>query len=135
MKTTHRSEPTEHDIQVALFDWMTVQYPRVPVYAIPNAAKRSFAAARYLRKEGLRPGVPDVCVARAVDGFHGLYLELKRRKGGVLSEEQHEWLNRLSDEGYACAVVHGLDAAMEAVDSYLGGAWYELVARHSGTRS
>lgn len=120
--------PTEHEIQAAFFDWLGKQHPNVLAYAVPNAARRSYATARYLQKEGLKSGVPDVCICKAVEPFHGMYLEFKREKGGKLSDNQHHWLQQLCEEGYACGVVSGLDAAIEAARIYLGGGWYEFIS-------
>ena len=46
------------------------------LYAIPNARKRSFAMAKFLQAEGMRPGVPDMCLPVAMNGFHGLHVEM-----------------------------------------------------------
>lgn len=119
--------PTEHQIQSAFFDWLGKQHRDVLAYAVPNAARRSYGAARYLQAEGLKSGVPDVCICKAVEPFHGMYLEFKREKGGRLSEHQHDWLQKLCEEGYACAVVSGLDAAITAAKCYLGGGWYDFI--------
>jgi hypothetical protein len=35
--------------------------------------------ANYLRREGMRTGVPDLVQPVAIGKFHGLYLEMKRR--------------------------------------------------------
>lgn len=121
-----RSKATEHQIQSALFKWLATVHPNVVAYAIPNAARRSMAQAAYLKAEGLRAGMPDVVVATARGGFHGLYLELKT-DSGKLSDHQREMLSRLADEHYACAVAYGLDDAIFLITKYLEEKWYELI--------
>ena len=115
---------TEHQEQVALFTWATVMSGRHPelklLYAIPNAAKRSPAQARYMLSEGLKKGVPDICLPCARQGYHGLYIELKRIKGGVTSPDQKEWIAALKSEGYKAIVCKGFDEAREAIEDYLG---------------
>ena len=61
-------------------------------YAIPNAGKRSPSAAAWYRAEGMRKGVPDLCVPMARGGYHSLYIEMKRSDGTAndVSDEQFE---------------------------------------------
>lgn len=54
-------------------------------------------------------------------GFHGLYIELKRRRGGRASEEQVWWLARLRDEGYCAAICCGWEEAAAVIMDYLRG--------------
>jgi len=127
--TTRRSKrapkpkgPSEHQIQVALFDWLAWAYPGVYTYAVPNAAKRSPKLAVYLKKEGLRAGVPDVVICRPAGGYAGMYLELKSENGSV-TDEQKKALLKLATEGYAAAVAFDLDTARTLIDTYLRGNW------------
>lgn len=120
------SKPSEHQIQAALFKWLAAVHPKVVAYAIPNAARRSMAQAAYLKAEGLRAGMPDVVIATARGGYHGMYLELKTQKG-KLSESQTEMLTRLANEGYASAVAYGLDDAIFLITKYVEGKWNDLL--------
>ena len=49
-----------------------------------------------------------------------MYIEMKRRKGGVLSSDQKDWIRALMEEGNECAVCAGADAAIETIKRYLG---------------
>jgi hypothetical protein len=51
--------------------------------------------------------------------YHGLYIELKRQKGGKTSQNQLDWLNYLREKGYYAEVAHGFDEAREIVLHYL----------------
>ena len=126
MMTMRSSKPSEHQIQAALFKWLAAVHPKVVAYAIPNAARRSMAQAAYLKAEGLRAGMPDVVIATARGGYHGMYLELKTQKG-KLSESQTEMLTRLANEGYASAVAYGLDDAIFLITKYVEGKWNDLL--------
>lgn len=128
---------TEHMEQVALFEWaerMKRAHPCLRLlHAIPNGAAlvakttvgangrktRLSLQALKLRAEGLKPGVPDVCLPVARGAFHGLYIEMKRRVGGVLSDEQAQWLEDLTAEGYRTARCDGWDQARELILEYL----------------
>lgn len=78
--------PTEHQEQSAFVKWFRMQYPKVRIFAVPNAAMRSVELASYLRAEGMTPGVPDLIVIE-----WKLLIEMKRIKGSVISDEQRGW--------------------------------------------
>src|SRR5690348_6356166 len=98
----HQRSPLE---QVALFEWAALMEPEYPflglMFAIPNGGHRHIAVARRLKAEGVKAGVPDIFLPWASDGYHGLFIELKRRKGGTVSDEQADWHDALLQAGYA----------------------------------
>ena len=66
---------------------------------------------------GVRSGVPDMLI---VFPHSVLFLELKRLKGGVVSQAQATWLEALSATGKVTAkVACGWDQAKEAIDAEL----------------
>lgn len=115
--------PTESEEQQALFRWAQLQagaYPELQwMYHIPNEGYRHPATGHRLRAEGLKRGVPDICLPAARGGYHGLYIELKRTRGGVLSAEQLDWLAALSEAGYAATVCRGWEEARRCILNYL----------------
>lgn len=115
--------PTEHQEQVSLFEWSAWQEGLWPelrlLHAIPNGGKRDIRTAAMLKAEGVKPGVPDICLPVPRGGKHGLYIELKRRKGGTVSKEQEAWIRALMEQGYSCAVCYGWDQARETILQYL----------------
>lgn len=117
--------PSEHQEQVALFEWAQLAQGRWPelslLHAIPNGGQRSPRTAGMLKAEGVKPGVPDIFLPVARCGYHGLYIELKRRKGGRVSVEQRKWLVALEREGYCCRVCHGWDEARTEIERYMEG--------------
>lgn len=72
-----------------------------------------------LRAEGLKSGVPDLCLPSAHGQYHGLYIEMKRTQGSKTTPEQKEWLAALEAEGYQTALCRGADAAIEIITDYL----------------
>lgn len=88
------------------------------IYHIPNGGARSAITGANLKRQGTRAGMPDYHLPVARGGFHGLFLELKAADGEV-SEKQAGLLLALSKEGHAVCVAFGIDAAIEAVTSYL----------------
>lgn len=71
------------------------------------------------KRMGVESGVPDVCVPIPSGPYHGLYIELKRKKGGKVSENQLHWLQFLREKGYYAEVAHGFEEAREMVLHYL----------------
>jgi hypothetical protein len=51
---------------------------------VPNDGLRPTVTAARLTTEGVRRGVPDICLPVARGGYHGVYIELKRRKAAGL---------------------------------------------------
>ena len=133
--TPRKTVPTEHAEQVALVRWAALQAKRYPalatLFAIPNGGHRHKGTAVRMAAEGVRAGVPDLClpfVAARPDGdvYGALWIELKRqRKRGVptgrLSESQRWWRSALIDAGHAHAVCYGFDEARAALLDYLDG--------------
>jgi len=114
---------TEAQEQTALFQWAMMQQGRHPELAlmhhIANGGSRHQLEAVNLKRQGVKPGVPDICLPVARNGCHGLYIEIKRLKGGRLSEYQKEWIDALTEQGYQCAVCNGWEAASEIILHYL----------------
>ena len=65
------------------------------------------------------PGVPDLFLAIARKGKHGLWIEMKNGSAGKLSDEQKEMIARLEEQGYACVVCRNMDEFMKAIKEYL----------------
>ena len=89
----------EHEEQVALIQWFDLQIKSERIFAIPNASKRSWALANYMKAEGLRTGVPDLFMPTPNKQFHGLFIEMKYGKN-KMSEAQSEWVDYLNSRGF-----------------------------------
>ena len=115
--------PSEHNEQVWLFEWakaMKAQYPALGLmFAIPNGGKRHIGTARKLKAEGVKAGVPDIFLPHAAGDWLGLFLELKRLKGGKMSETQQNWTRKLREAGYRVETCKGWVEASEAILAYL----------------
>lgn len=72
-----------------------------------------------LKASGLSKGFPDLEVF--IGNGKSLYIEMKRKKGGVVSEEQKKWITWLNDNGYSAKVCHGADEAIEYVRGFIDG--------------
>lgn len=108
---------TEHDEQVALFQ---KEGCHPLLHSIPNGARTSISVAKRLKAEGLKKGVPDLCLPIARLGYHSLYIEMKRLKPrGTIKPHQKAWLQALSKEGHLCYTCWGAEAAWEVLQAYI----------------
>ena len=114
---------SEHDEQVSIFDWAAVKQVEIPelrlLFAIPNGGLRNKVTASKLKAEGVKSGVPDMFLPVARGRFHGLFIELKKVGGRKATDNQHEWMTRLTDQGYDCYVCYGAEPAILTITSYL----------------
>ena len=97
---------------VTYCDWR-----KIPVYHVPNGGKRNRLEAANLKRQGVKPGVPDLCIPEARGGYHGLYIEMKVDKNKT-TQNQDEWLELLSKNGYKTAVCYGSAEAIAVIDKY-----------------
>ena len=115
---------TESQEMILLFDWRAAESKRIPelesMYHIPNEGKRKPWTGARMRAEGLRKGVPDICLPVPRNGYHGLYIEMKS-VDGKLRKEQKEWLARLGKNGNLAVVCHGFEEARDLILTYLQG--------------
>ena len=100
--------PTEHQEQVAFIQWFRQSYPGVRIFAIPNGEARSQSAGARLKAEGVSAGVPDLFIPA-----WNTWIEMKRSKGGSVSEKQKDWLAYLEGIGHQVFVCKGADSAKE----------------------
>lgn len=123
MKIEQLPEATESVEQQRLMQWARMESGKWPelalLYHVPNEGKRSRTAGARMKAEGLKKGVPDLCLPVARGGCHGLYIELKREKSGKATAAQIEWMEALMREGYAVSLCHGWEAAAKTIRDYL----------------
>ena len=116
---------TEHEIQSSFISWCDSgdtlkQHPELSmIYAIPNGSNKSIATAMKFKREGLRSGVPDICLPVARGKYHGLYMEFKRTPKLKLADNQVEWASKLSGQDFFVATVASRDTAIAVVKRYL----------------
>lgn len=115
--------PSEAEEQRRLMIWADLnawKYPELAsLFHIANEGRRSRSTGANLKAQGMKPGVPDLCLPVARCGCHALYIELKRMKGGKPTKEQLEWINRLTKNGNMALVCCGWEQAAEVIEGYL----------------
>lgn len=113
---------TEAQEQTFLFQWAGLaeqKYPDIKLlHHIPNGGKRDKKEAAALRRQGVKSGVPDLCLPSAHGGYHGLYIELKVGRNKT-SDNQNMWLEMLMKQNYKIAVCYGWREAADTIEDYL----------------
>jgi len=137
-----KSRDLEHHEQAAYFDWTlkTNTLDRWPelilAFAIPNGGGRPGQTrtdkkgkvvrfsleAQKMKREGVKPGVPDIMVPVASGGFHGLYIEMKV-KGNKPTPDQVWWHEQLAAQGYAVFVCYSYPEARAVTERYMKGGY------------
>ncbi len=122
-KVRERNNAHEHNEQVAVIDWAKYEIIKYPcldlLYSIPNGGARNVVVAVKLKAEGVKSGVPDLCLPVARHGFHSLYIEMKYGKNKP-SADQKRIIERLQEEGNKVVVCYSADEAIKALKEYLG---------------
>ena len=111
--------PTEHLEQITLITWYRRTYKNELLIAIPNGGKRHIKTAVAMKQEGVSKGFPDLFLPVPNSKFYGLFIEMKRQKGGIVSKEQKSWLEYLNSVGYQATVCNGFLEAKEVIECYL----------------
>jgi hypothetical protein len=105
--------PNEYEEQVVLRQYC--EFKGLPFFAVPNETyTTSWNQKRRNRAKGVVSGVPDFWVI--ANGIL-IAIELKRIKGGVVSESQKRWLKLLNDAGTPAKVCKGAEEAIKFIES------------------
>lgn len=104
------ADRSELQIQTLFRSRARIRCPAVSIIAIPNAGKRGMGAARQAKREGMSSGFPDVLCFWKGPGIAAI--EFKAAKG-KLSDNQAEWLDRLTALGIPATVSRDPDHALE----------------------
>jgi hypothetical protein len=118
-------KPRETHLQAALFDWVKWEVARRPelylIYAVPNGAVAGpgrFATVNWMKSQGMKNGVPDVCLPVPRGGFCALYIEMKT-ESGELTDEQDKFIAVLRHYGNKVVVCRSSESAIAEITEYL----------------
>lgn len=120
--------PLEDDECITFSNWLKLN--NIPHAHIANESRSSSQSAiirgAKLKKMGQSKGVWDYEVYVPIKGITGevdcyelLKIEMKRRKGGVVSVEQKQWGKIYELAGIPCKICKGADEAIAFVNNYL----------------
>ena len=109
--------PLEHAEQVEVIKHCDDK--NIPIFSIPNGANKSMGQRMKFKAEGLRSGVPDTFIPVPRGIWHGLFIELKRLKGSKHDDNQKQWCELLTKQGYKVVIAYGHREAIGYIEAYL----------------
>lgn len=128
-KRTHTKK--EESVHRMVTEYLKLQYPGV-VFRTDHSAGLKLTMAQAVMHKRLQEGrgYPDLFIAYPNNGYHGLFLELKRdgvviyKKDGSMRknehlEEQESYMKRLRELGYKADFAVGFDDAKNKIDKYI----------------
>lgn len=108
------TSPLEKEEQVVVVRWLELKGVRFT--SIPNSST-SVKQIMFNKSQGLKAGLPDLLI---VHQGKILFVEMKRKGGGKLSEAQKGWIDALNTVGNCQAVVcEGADEAIMTISRIL----------------
>lgn len=118
---TRRTNREDNEL-VKFFDWVRLHEERDPrlksIYHVGNERKTSPRQGAWLKRKGVRAGIPDVVVPIPMGSDAALYVELKI-KPNKLSDAQGEMCTLLHCNGNRVRVAWSGDELIKIVTDYL----------------
>lgn len=111
---------SEDDEQRQLIQWCRTKPELQFLFHIANENTSGIKWGVRNRQLGVKSGVPDLMLPIPAGGYHGLFVEMKTRRGKV-SDNQQKWIDALNTFGYRAVVCYGWEAAKNEIESYLAG--------------
>jgi VRR-NUC domain len=108
---------SEASIQRAVIQFLKAKYPRALYCASAGGMRTSYSQAARMKMTGYKRGFPDLAIYEPRNGYHGLFLELKK-EGGYPSPEQKAWIEELTKRGYSAYICTGYDETTRIIDNY-----------------
>lgn len=123
---------SEYHLHKSIVQYIKLKYPALIFRSDLGGIRLTIGQA--VKNKALQidtPGYPDLFIAKARHGYHGLFLELKAdvsefyTKNGMVRESQHvqdqlRMLHNLMSEGYWAGVACDFDTAIKIINWYLG---------------
>jgi len=111
------SEHTESVVFAEYLELLAMQGKVIVYSKVPSETfTKSWAAKTRNKQEGVKRGVPDYIVVTSKDV---VFIELKVKKGGVVSAYQKQWIGALQDKPCYAAVCKGANEAIEEIKKHL----------------
>lgn len=133
-KATHLKDPWEYAAeetayeqteQTALFKWVAIVKDKIPqlkwLFAVPNGGLRNRREAGSLKAAGVKGGISDMVWPMLGNNCVGLFIELKRKKIGVVSAQQTEFGKFVTTQRYSFKLCFGwLEARKVLIEHFYG---------------
>lgn len=116
------SRHNESRLQTACVTWFRMQHRSLAklLFAVPNGGSRSKIEAAIMQGEGVTPGVSDLILLVARNGYNGLCIEMKTEsQGSQQSDNQKAWQVLVEAQGYKYIVCRTLEQFMWEINNFL----------------
>lgn len=111
-------QPSEDQEQIAVVKWFQLKFPNYMYHASPNGGSRNIIEAIKLKKMGCSPGFPDLFFPYPNHPYNGLFIEMKRKKGSIVSPSQEKWITFLNRVGFYAKITYGFDETIKIIEEY-----------------
>lgn len=118
-RNNRHGKGSEFEAQCSLAKYLEENHPDILFCASAGGARTSISEAKRMKASGYKRGFPDVFIYEPRGGFHGLSIEMKKEKGGVVSKHQKQWKESLIRKGYKATIAKGFEAAVKILEDYL----------------
>lgn len=121
--------PSEHAEQCVVVEWFNTQHPRHCKLLVASAngahiagtPKQRAVKITKLKRAGMKTGFPDLLLLVPQGGYHGMAIEMKRRKRSTTDDKQLAYIELLNAHGYFAVLCKGAESAIEMITAYMGG--------------
>jgi len=111
----------EDEEQKAVVKFLKINYPKALYCASAGGMRTSMKQAIKMKAMGYVAGFPDLFIYEPNGLYNGLAIEMKRTKGGVVSNEQKEWLKSLNQRHFKAVTCYGALDAIQTIIKYFKG--------------
>lgn len=117
----------EDRARMAILDFCRLRYPELyaTVIGIFNEGNRAKSTNKFLYRLGLRKGASDLFFAFPKNGYHGLWMEIKKDGWKMTkSQEEHiehqtKFIEQMVSLGYMGRIVVGVQEGIKLLDDYM----------------
>jgi len=117
-----KPKTSESEEQKALIQWAKFQEKKYPelklLYHCPNGGSRNKIEAADLKRQGVKPGVPDLFLPVPRNNKAGLFIEMKVGRNKC-TDNQKKWIRALMEQGYEVKVCYSAEEAIQVIKRYL----------------
>lgn len=115
-----RYKQEETNEQILVVQHIHVYYPDCLFTIAPSGMKLPIRIAVRFKLMGYRKGTSDILIFEARKGYNGLFIEMKKRKGGKRTDDQKKFCQDAIDRGYKAVFAEGSQLAISIIEDYLG---------------
>ena len=120
----YKKPVSEYEHQKSFIDYIRAAYPkyekltRLSLNGIPLPRSSFGMIIAMAKKAGMVKSESDLFIAVPANGYHGLFIEMKK-PGGVLSDEQRKYLDTVASMGYAAHACYSDKEAIRVFENYI----------------